>query len=239
MAIETSLFFTTNNRQDDCILCLNNLKTQMPDSSELFLLDDWHIKNEVLENYCKKNNFFYIHTGAQKNNKLKFRMPGYALNIGFKKSNGKIIVFGNAEIFLQEKNTLQYLITLAKTNTICSPKILMEEICRESNQYSEGNSLLPFFWAMPANIYKNIGGYDEDFTGYCFDDNDFSDRARSLAPFKILNSIAIHLWNIRGIKNRKDINLTNRDWHYNKNLYETRKHIIQRNKERSWGTFIE
>lgn len=232
--IQTSLFFTTHNRPEDCIRCLEHLKPQLDDSMELILLDDYYINSDKLIAYCLENGFMYIHTGQQKRGRHAHRMPGYALNIGFKLSLGERIIFGNAEMWARDSTLLSSMIKEIDAGKICSP-VIWDQLQENLDQYAIGNNKLPFFWGMPRMLYEQLGGYDEDFTGYCFDDDDFSERARSVAEFTTLDCTSIHLWNIRGVTNRGDSSLNHDSWLYNKNLFEARKGILKRNTNRRWG----
>lgn len=226
----TSILLTTYNREEDCKKCLLNLRLKAPVSTEIILLDEWHLPTKTLDVFCIQNNIKYLWTGRQKNLEVKWRVPGYALNIGAKLAKNPYLIIGCAEIYINEPSIIT---SMAKTKCISAPTIYDQNQAGEL--VSTLNSKLPFFLGIPKQSYIDIGGYDEDFTGYCFDDNDFSDRIFSILPFEPVSETAIHLWNKRGVENRGDPKLTQDSWEYNRFLYESRKGMLKRNIGRVWG----
>lgn len=223
--MKISILLTTHNREQDAKTCLTKLLVQKQDDIEIILLDDCHLKNESLKSFCDVNNINYVHTGAQKNGEYKWRMPGYALNIGVKLAKADYIIIGNCEILQLDDECVSKM--YAEKDKVSSPKVYDQ--LHESNwkQFRILESRQPWFWGMPKQIYLDIGGFDEDFIGTAFDDLDFADRVFSSLSFVEVSSQVIHLWNPHvGGGDR---------WMYNKNLYESRKGIVKRNVGKDWG----
>lgn len=229
--LDISILLTTYNRSDECIRCLDTLIPQLNDKIEILLLDDWHLESDNLKQYCKKHNLKYVHTGKQKNGVVRWRVPGFAYNIGAKLAKGNYFIIGGAEILHLCDNTIKL---MYETNIASAPTVY-DEIKPGSTKFDKLNNKLPFCFGLPKDIYFKIGGYDEDFIGYCFDDNDFSDRVLSMVDFITVPSEVVHLWNLRGANNRGDSRITNKAWEYNRKLYMKRKNIIIRNKDKEWG----
>jgi len=227
--IETSIFLTSYDRPNQTKKCLPAIRKQCDDSVEIILCDDYHQSSLELATFCAGLGVRYVHTGKQKQGKNMWRVPGFALNIGFQQSLGRNIIFGNSEILLVDESTISKMVTEINARAICSPRILGEG----TSEFL--NCKLPFFLGMPRGIFSAIGGYDEDMTGYCFDDNDFSDRALTRGVFKELDVVAVHLHNERGALARKDSFIDNRAWEFNRAIYEQRKDVLVRNKDRAWG----
>ena len=223
--MKISVLLTTNNREENCILCLNKLLEQKTNEIQIILLNDWHIETNTLKNYCNKVNIDYIHTGVQKKSEYLWRVPGFALNIGVKKSLADYIIIGNAEVMHTDNSCISKM--YSNKDKISTPRVLAQ---LEKNNFSTLRNYknhLPFMWGLPKKTFLDIGGYDEDFTGIAFEDNDISDRLRSQLEFCTIASEIIHLWNeAPGAGPR---------WEYNKALYETRKGIIVRNIGKEWG----
>jgi glycosyltransferase involved in cell wall biosynthesis len=233
--LEISILLTTYNRTADCIKCLNKLLDQKTESIEIILLDDYHIVDPVLQIYCENHSVKYVHTGQQKNGRVHWRVPGFAYNIGAKLAKGGYFIIGCAEIEHIQKNSIQ---KLYKRNSVTYPRI-WDQPKNFKGKYTTWNRLngkFPFCMGVPSDIYFNIGGYDEDFTGYCFDDADFSDRLQLLLDFEEVDIDVVHLWNARGAKNRGDRRLNDgKAWYFNKRLYEERRGKIIRNENKTWG----
>jgi len=231
-----SVLLTTYNRNDECIKCLNTLKPQITNNIELILLDDWHIKSDKLEQYCIENNFNYIHTGIQKGGVVKWRVPGYALNIGAKKSKGQYLILGNAEIFHISKDTIQ---KMQKTNIVSYPRLYDQPRSgvplENYKTWKKLEGRYPFFMGVPRDIFFNIGGYDEDFTGYAYEDTDLCYRLELVIEYTEVDADAIHLWNSRGYNRAHAPNVNDKMFQHNKNLFYSRKGITTRNVDREWG----
>lgn len=223
--VDISIILTTNNKEENCILCLNKLLEQKTSNIQIILLNDWHVETEVLKNYCSTVGIDYIHTGIQKNGQYLWRVPGFALNIGAKQAIGDYLIIGNAEIFQLDNSCIQKMYT--NKTSISSPQILAQLEKNNFNILRTYKNHLPFFWGFPRRTFLDIGGYDEDFTGIAFEDNDISERLRSILNFNIIDSQVVHLWNTPPGAGPR--------WEYNKNIYESRQGILIRNTNREWG----
>ena len=103
------------------------------------------------------------------------------------------------------------------------------------NYCSTLNSHLPFFMAMNRIHYFNIGGYDEDFTGIAWEDNDFIYRLEKYGVKQVQTSnLVVHLWHQRISLNTPEIMKL---WHYNELLYKERFGIVNRNEGKEWGKY--
>ena len=82
-----------------------------------------------------------------------------------------------------------------------------------------------------AHFYA-IRGYDEDFTGIAFDDNDLVDRLVAYGcKYYQTTAQAIHLFHPRYVYQVGE----SPEWHYNRNLYLSRQGRLVRNENREWG----
>jgi hypothetical protein len=80
-----------------------------------------------------------------------------------------------------------------------------------------------------------MNGFDEDFLGTCFDDNDFIERLQlnGAVSTKVAGRV-VHLFHQRPVHSRGPNRV---GWLANKNLYESRKGILVRNLDKEWGKF--
>lgn len=232
--MDISILLTTYNRTQDCIQCLNKLLDQKRIGIEIILLDDYHISDPILSTYCFNNGIKYIHTGAQKEGKVHWRVPGFAYNIGAKLAKGDFLIIGGAEMWHLTKDCIERMYDMKK---ITYPRVYDEpkKPNGDYRNYKRLNAKLPFCMGVSAAAYNYIGGYDEDFTGYCFDDNDFSDRITHILPLKEIAADVIHLWNPRGSENRGDPRINARAWKYNQEIYLSKEGSVIRNIDKEWG----
>ena len=218
---------------------------------------------EICTNYNKKfGNVRYIFTGKRNTlEKIKWRVPGFANNIGVKQSQGKLIALSSPEVWHLTENNLELLVSALKDKTIVAPRKLyfddenvilpyltrlysdtlplnipLDLIMRGCPDTSKSATAytMPFFLVMYKSDYINIGGYDEDFIGYAGDDNDFIGRIKLINKRLFVDGAPIiHLYH-SGTNN--GINHEgNPDWELNYNLWKLRKGILNRNVGREWG----
>ena len=230
--MKISILLTTYNREQDCKLCLNTLIPQLTKEVEVLLLDDFHISNSELEKFCAENNLKYIHTGVQKNFKPMWRVPGFAINIGAQKALGEYLIIGNAEIYQISSDTIH---KMYATNTVSAPIVYNQPkkgSLARYKQFKKQENRYPFFMGITREMFFNIGGYDEDFIGYAWEDTDLCYRLDLIANFIEVDAEVVHLWNSRGVTRKQDApNLKPQSFHYNKKLFEERKR--ERERERS------
>lgn len=218
----------------------------------------------VCDKYRKQLKMRYIFTGQRNVNGMKYRIAGFALNIGVKQAKGDIIILSCAEIF-HLNNSIDLLIDPLLTNKkiLSTPTILHMDDDGECLRYLKSNqtrsiptdlltkmsthkeskvaTTMPFFMGMYKDEYINIGGYDEDFTGYAADDNDImfrllcSTNDHEGLKYHYTQSQIIHLYH--GKKSSSGQKYDDPAWVYNYNLFLDRKEkkIVNRNVGREWG----
>jgi len=229
-------------------LSQQNLST----SFEVLVLNDGQPDDtEALCNsYKNKLNIKYIFTGQRNLENIKWRIPGFAFNIGAKIAQGEIIILSCAEMFIVN-DKLQTMINPILNNkkllTIPNGKsdtkaILLNHI----NKYNtiKDNSIyetlpdlrtkMPFFMGINKQEFINIGGYDETFTGWAWDDDDLIYRLRrNNCSYNQTDLKIVHLFHKRSKRFETE------NWNFNKTLFQKNKDkkIIVVNKEIEWGKF--
>lgn len=213
----------------------------------------------VCNKYKNELNTKYIFTGKRNIPTPIWRIPGFPINIGVKQAKGEIIIIASPEIILIEKDIIKQMIQPltdgSKLLSITYGKNDVYEkmlaVYKEKGQIDieTYNSLkfilptwLPFFMAMRKDVFLAIGGYDEEFTGYAVDDIEFIQRLRMNGCTYYQNQAHIvHLYHSKYMDVRagfKDIVEQEKQHQYNKDLYETKKTIIIRNRNKKWGELI-
>lgn len=230
-------------------------KQVFPFELEIILLNDGILDGteDLGKQYQEKLNIKYIFTGKRNlDGKLLWRVPGFALNIGVKQSTGDVIVFCCAEIF-HLNNTIALLTSIYDFPD--TDKVLAMPRAKDDSGTFLGhlertngsvdmsaydaqppliNVKFPFFLAMKRKEFMDIGGYDEDFTGTDYDDEDLVMRLLDNGCHHVeTEALAIHLWHPRLTMTRERIPRFN----HNKRLFEERRGIIIRNVGREWGVY--
>ena len=249
---KVSIIITTFQRTHLLKWGLYSLSLQtMPFDFETIVVNDGiQDETEVICNEFKeKLNLKYIFSGQRNlNGDLVWRVPGFAINIGVKQSSGDILVLCCAEM-LHINHTIARL-----TNPILdNPKLLgipvgkddrdgafLEYINKHNGTFEFDvynkcialNTQMPFMMALHRSQFYEIGGYDEDFVGIAYDDNDFIERLlRNGCSYCQTDAATVHLYHSRA----KDYYADPPEWDYNKNLFFSRIGKIVRNEGKEWG----
>ena len=204
----------------------------------------------VSKEYKEKLNIKYFWTGKDNTG---WRVPGFSVNRGVKKAVGDIIILCCAEMFHFD-NTIDMLTIpfLNNDKITTSPQTLLDDdgsflrMLEDSGYNTESenckigdrlrkmkNPHLPFLMGINKNIFLGIGGYDEDFLGVDFDDDDIIRRLKMAGCSRqIVNAKVIHLYHHRldicnnELKKRHD---------YNKKIFQLRYNVMKRNLNKEWG----
>jgi len=225
---------------------LQSLKRQgVP--AEILVLDESHSGDQSCEALCKQFGARYVHSGKTKSGPNHWRIPGFAFNIGAKIAKGKTLVLSCAEIY-HPFDDLKLVSQLSSDEAVVIPASIRDDKGSIINALENGDTpdihavmalraldaTLPFFMAVSRKRYIDIGGYDEDFTGVCWDDNDITERL-ILSGGKYVSHATpvVHLFHPR--HNYRNAEVMNR-WNHNKKLYDERRGVITRNQNREWGT---
>lgn len=203
----------------------------------------------VCDQYREKLNLKYIFSG-QRNLKgeIKYRIPGFAVNIGARQSTGEILIISCAEMFHLNDTLAKLTYPLRQYPHLLGIPVgkddqdssflnhLMSNNGRfelsSFYRYPDLNVHLPFLMSVSRERFFAIGGYDEDFTGYAYDDNDLVDRLQlSGCQYCQTQAKTIHLYHPRYTLDKGGDPLLR----YNYDLYRSKQGKIVRNANREWG----
>ena len=238
-----SILMTTFNRNELLRVGLTSISRQnYPDAEILVLNDGTGDMDETLD-ICNDFGAKHIPTHMSKDSELHWRVPGFALNIGARLSSGEVLILTCAEMW-HVNNCIEILASVVDSDHF-KMAIPMGRDDREGKYlvnldseevWDEVNPLkttLPFLMAVWRDHYFAIGGYDEDFIGQSFDDDDFVDRMQQLGcTFQQTDARCVHLFHPRYCYDKRSMGRLQ----YNKQLYQDRKGVMVRNIDRDWGT---
>ncbi len=197
---------------------------------------------DICREHLDKLNIKYIHTGGHS----EWRCPGFAFNIGAKHASGRVLFLSCAEMYHLNDDISKMVDLVESDERAIVITRGFDDDRRILNALENGSALpdfqscpalnvqLPFFMAIATKSYIEIGGYDEDFTGIGYDDNDFVDRLLAGGfSYKKTDDTVIHLYHSRFTST--DYNGSNNRVNHNRNLYNSRKGVIKRNNDKEWG----
>ncbi|MDD2620710.1 MAG: galactosyltransferase-related protein, partial [Syntrophomonadaceae bacterium] len=204
----------------------------------------------LCQQYEKALNIKYIFTGQRNlHGKMVYRVPGFALNIGAKLSSGDVIIITCAEMFHLNNTIMQLYKPLLFNSRLLSTSIAMDDrdgsfldymnmhngsfdFNAYHNNYPVLRNKLPFLMAVKRHEFFAIRGYDEDFVGFAFDDDDFISRLlKNGCRHCLTQSQTIHLFHPRHDNDYTE----SPEYLYNQHLYLSRTNSIIRNPDKEWG----
>lgn len=232
---------------------LSSLARQPSDFGyEVIVLNDG-LKDETFalcQQYSGQIAIRYIFTGHRNlTMPPTWRCPGFAINIGVKLAEGRFLVICCAEMY----HVNETLALLAKP--LLADELLLtvphgyDDVTGNFLKYLETNkenadfrnfrgylsllnTRLPFTMGLSRRVFMEIGGYDEDFTGKAYEDNDLVDRLLAYGcRFCLTPAQVVHLYHPRFFSVCWPDEATS----YNQRLYKERKGMIVRNRGREWG----
>jgi glycosyltransferase involved in cell wall biosynthesis len=220
---------------------------------EVIVLNDGVQDNtqQVCDSYKDKLNIRYVFTGQRNSPEPVWRIPGFAINIGARLARGRFMIIMCPEMYLLD-DCVQVVIDNLKANpksivitegkddqdsvflNNVRQKTNIEELNRIYQNTPDLNTEFPFFLGVLTEDFINIGGYDEDFIGNCWDDQDVIMRLKQNgASYLKLKYRIVHLYHSRL---RYDTLKIREMWDYNKRIYDAKFGTIKRNEGREWGS---
>jgi hypothetical protein len=255
--MKASILITTFKRPNLLFWGLHSIaKQECKHKFEVIVLNDGLLDEteEICNSYKDLLDIKCIFTGERNlDGEDHWRVPGFAFNIGAKIAQGEILFLSCAEMF-HMGNSIEEMIDILEqdpnSRVICNGKDDVNggflKIVNETagNPTIEDlnkhcgflNSHLPFFMCFYKNKFMEIGGYDEDFTGLAWEDNDFIYRLNDCGV-KQLNghTYVVHLWHPRFSEGANPE--IAKAMAFNQNIFNSKRRQVKRNIGREWGRF--
>lgn len=239
--MKTSIVITSYNRAPLLRNTLESFRAQRFTDYEVIVVDDSDNSDDVLatSNVCKEFNVEkYIPLFRGKS--LEFRNPALPINVGIKAAEGEVLIIQNAEckhvsdevIFNLSCQVNYFTAVFASVCSLDPSGNFAEWYCHKTQK------AYPYFFcgAVSAALMNLIGGFDEDYLYFGYDDNDMADRLRAeLVEFKFDEGIHVHhQWHPPSFSHERKTNMAL----YAKKKAEMDQGIIgtARNVGREWGS---
>lgn len=233
--MNATLLLTTYNRNELLHYTLESIKSQATDV-EVVVINDYLPDASVT--LAKKYGARYMFTGQRNMDSIVWRCPGFAINYAVKRTQSDIIIISCAEVY-QMGSCLEQLLAVGGQHLAIPTGIddtgnhlqALQNHCPLPLEGPPLNTRLPFLMAVPRETFVEIGGYDEDFTGQGYDDNDLVERLQAAGcRYVETEARCIHLYHSRNLATRGTGRLA-----YNRKLFESRRGTIRRNTDKEWG----
>lgn len=221
---------------------------------ELLLLNDDFVEDAdtvaLYHQYKDMLNIRYFHTGKSKGQDIR-REQCFALNFGIKKSRGDVIILTCPEMYHLTTHNIQAIgapFLRDNKKILTTPERPKDDLNKKFLDHLDGSgvpssdlfnragalsNLYNFFMGFWKPTIMEMGGFDEDFTGWAYDDTDFVYRHLDDGhEYHEVNINLIHLWHKRGTAKGPGYK---ENIEHNRKLFEERRGIIKRNVAREWG----
>ncbi|MBC7321440.1 glycosyltransferase family 2 protein [bacterium] len=195
--MKVSVIIPTRNRERIVSKCIELILNQDYSQYEIIVIDDGSEDNtrEVLKKFFNYRNFRFIPLSERKG-------PAFCRNLGVKESEGELIIFIDSDIFVLP-NFISSHVKVHKNHpggiVAVGPVIAISEI--DAGLSSRG-SILDFSNAyfasgnasIPREIFIKVGGFDEVFNVYGWEDIDFGLKLKSfgISSVKVPDAVGYH-----------------------------------------------
>ena len=200
MSPTVSIVITTYNRNAQLTATLNSIRAQ-DFSGEIIVVDDGdgahgHPSAGLV---CAAHGVRYFHLARPAS--TQFRNPAYPLNVGIRAATGDVIILQNAECKHVDPQAIAKLaaIVLASPSlrAVFARVVAINEDGSEMMVYCGPENPRPYFFcgAIRRSVLLQLRGFDEDFTGAGYDDDDLALRLHCEgAEFLFTDTLVHHQW---------------------------------------------
>ena len=171
-----SIVMTTFNRAAQLNNTLESIMRQQHPDIEIIVVDDGC--DALTPQICK--HYPIQHIRLSRPHSAAYRNPCIPNNIGIRRAKGEIIILQNAECMHVDANTIERMANLVTDKNAVFAKVLALNPRGTPIMWycSRDERPLGYFFcgAMKRDRFERMRGFDEDFTGSGFDDDDFQAR---------------------------------------------------------------
>jgi len=228
--MRASVIIPTFSRDELLDRCLARIRQQRVDPLEIIVVNDGPDSTTTYD-ICREHYATYILSGRHE---FKWRMPGFAFNIGVRAAKADIVILTEPEIYQIDDCIEPMIAEVEKDN---SAYVVPADAKKDSynkwngNNWNDLNSpweqinaeLTGFLCAFWKQWFLDIGGFDEDFVGRSYDDVDCYERLLAYG----LHTVRLPLKCIHLYHDRKQAG--HMDMESNDTIYQQKKGTIFRN----------
>lgn len=194
----TSIVITTYNRNPQLAVMLASIHRQQVEDLEVIVVDDGDLSHGhpsarlVCESYGAR------HIPCRRPPSSSFRNPAYPSNVGIRAASGGIVILQNAECKHVDPRAIEKLTALVTpANAVFARVVALNQDGSEHMLYCGEENPRPYFFCgvIRREHLVRLRGFDEDYTGAGYDDDDLADRlGASGVDFVFSNVMVHHQW---------------------------------------------
>ena len=195
--MKTSIVLTTFNRNPQLAQTLASIRRQQF-SGEVIVVDDGDLShgNPSASLVCAA--FGARHISLRRPFSSSFRNPAYPNNVGIRAASGDVVILQNAECRHEDPEAIVKLTALVTPiSAVFARVIALNEDGSELMTYCGPENPRPYFFcgAIRREWLVKLRGFDEDYTGAGYDDDDLADRLGASGVDFVFSDIKVsHQW---------------------------------------------
>jgi GT2 family glycosyltransferase len=193
----TSIVISTFNRNPQLHQTLASIRRQRFDG-EIIVVDDGDLRHGYPSAKFVSENFGARWIPCRRPASQSFRNPSLPNNIGIRAASGEIVILQNAECRHDDPETIQKLTALVTpANAVFARVIALQEDGTQGMLYCGKENPRPYFFcgAIRGLWLWRLHGFDEDYTGAGYDDDDLADRLAGAGVEFVFSDVKVtHQW---------------------------------------------
>ena len=191
-----SIVLTTFNRNPQLFQTLASIRKQGFEG-EVIVVDDGDGAHGYPSARMICESFGARHIPCRRPPSAQFRNPALPNNMGIRAATSDIVILQNAECRHEDPETIAKLTApvIANPNLVVFARVLsMQEDGSQGMLYCGRENPRPYFFcgAIRRDWLVNLRGFDEDFTGAGFDDDDLADRLGGSDVEFVFSDVLVH-----------------------------------------------
>lgn len=189
-----SIVITTFNRNPQLAATLSSIR-QQKFAGEVIVVDDGDQSHGHPSAALVCNAFGAFRIPVRRAASTRFRNPSYPNNVGIRAATGDIVILQNAECKHVDPKTIEKLIGLVTgDNAVFARVIATDEDGSPVMTYCGPDNPRPYFFcgAIRREHLIRLRGFDEDFVGAGYDDDDLADRLAGAGVSFLFSEILVH-----------------------------------------------
>ena len=193
----TSIIITTFNRNDQLACTLASIRRQGFDG-EIIVVDDGDGRHGHPPARFLCEQFDVVYIPCRRSPSVSFRNPAYPNNVGIRAAAGDVVILQNAECRHVDPQAIEKLTSMVtEGNAVFARVTALGPDGSPSMTYCGPENPRPYFFcgAIQRNLLLRLRGFDEDFTGAGYDDDDLADRLAGEGLEFVYSDIQVeHQW---------------------------------------------